>query len=249
MKRIFTILVCTFFAFSSFSSFAAAINAGRLTITGARNTTLSIIVDDRRYDRVTGAITLDDLSAGYHQVKVYEEKNLKRNGRRQDRARFIYSSRILIKPYHHVSIAVRPSGEVDIMEQQISQRGRDDRNGRPGYGDRDDRWNDGRPGSGRPGYQPMSDRMLQSAKEAIRREAFDKDKAIMAKQIISNNTLYTGQVKEIMQLFSFDDSKLDFAKYAYARTADKNNYFELYEMFAFRKNKEELMSYVQSSRF
>lgn len=235
MKRIFTLLI---FTFLGFSSFAAAVNAGRLTITGARNITLSVIVDDRLYERVTGAITLDDLAAGYHQVKVYEVKSHNRNSRRGDRPKMIYSSRILIKPYHHVSLAIRALGQVDIVEQQISQRGRDR------YPHNDGRWNEGRPGNS---YQPMSERMLQSAKQAIRSEAFDKDKANMAKQIISNSVLHTSQVKEIMELFSFDDSKLDFAKYAYTRTADKNNYFTLYDMFAFRKNKEELMNYISQS--
>ena len=94
----------------------------------------------------------------------------------------------------------------------------------------------------------MNDRMLQSAKETIRRESFDKDKATMAKQIISNNTLYASQVKEIMQLFAFDDAKLDFAKFAYSRTTDRNNYFIVYDMFSFRTNKENLMNYIQNFR-
>ena len=246
MKRIFTILICTFLASSSF---AAAINAGRLSITGTGNSALSVVVDDRQYERITGTITLDDLSSGYHQVKVYEVKNNKRNSRRPDRGRLVYSSRLLIKPYYHVNLTVRPSGEVNIFEEQINQRGRDPRNGgwngRPGDG-RDNHPN--YPGNGGNYYQPMTDRMLQSAKETIRRESFDKDKAAMAKQIISNNTLYASQVKEIMQLFAFDDAKLDFAKFAYSRTTDRNNYFIIYDMFAFRTNKENLMNYVQNYR-
>jgi len=94
----------------------------------------------------------------------------------------------------------------------------------------------------------MSERMMQSAKEAIRREPFDKDKANLAKQIVSNNSLYTSQVRELMQTFSFDDAKLDFAKYAYARTTDRNNYFTILDMFSFRNSKEEMSNFIQRNR-
>ena len=162
----------------------------------------------------------------------------------------------MLKPMHHLSIAISPSGKIKINEELMRRNGRnDDRDdwGRNNQG-RDNDWydnrnNDGRGNDGRGYNQPMSDRMFLAAKEAIRKEGFDKDKLAVAKQIISTNNIYSSQVKELLQLFSFDDYKLDFAKYAYARTIDRNNYFIVYDAFAFRKNKEELMSYIQNNRY
>ena len=72
---------------------------------------------------------------------------------------------------------------------------------------------------------------------------------MVAKQVVANNKFYSSQVKELVQLFSFDDAKLELAKFAYARTFDRNNYFILYDVFAFRRSKEELINYTQQNRF
>ncbi len=41
------------------------------------------------------------------------------------------------------------------------------------------------------------------------------------------------QVKEIMGVFSFENTKLDFAKAAYSYVYDKQNYYELSDAFSF----------------
>jgi hypothetical protein len=278
------------FSFFLVLSTFAAINPSRLSITSYTNTLISVEVDGNRYERLPGSLVLNDLPSGYHRVKVFEVRSERRGFRRVESFNLIYASSLMLKPMHHLSIAITPSGKIKVSEEVMRRNGRgdgrnDDRDdyGRNNQG-RDNDWydnrnndgrgndgrgndgrgndargndvrgnngrdNDGRGNDGRGYNQPMSDRMFLSAKDAIRKESFDKDKLAVAKQIMSNNTLYSGQVKEMLQLFSFDDSKLDFAKYAYARTADRNNYFVVYDAFSFRKNKEELMSYIQNNRY
>lgn len=260
MKRIITLMFSFFLVLSTF----AAINPSILSITCYGNVTLLVEVDGNRYNRVPGSLVIDDLSSGYHNVKVYEVRIERRGFRKVEAYNLIYASSLMLKPMHHLNIAVNPSGKIKISEEMMRRGGRgngrnydrDDR-GRNNP-DRDNDWydnrNDGRGDYGREndgrGYnQPMSDRMFLSAKEMIRREGFDMDKVTVARQILSNNLLYSSQVKEMIQLFSFDDYKLDFAKYAYSRTLDKNNFFIIYDAFAFRKNREELMNYVQRYRY
>jgi hypothetical protein len=251
MKRIFTLMFSFFLVVSAF----AAVNPSRLTIISRGNTTISVEVDGNRYDRVTSALVLDDLSSGYHNIKVYELRIERRGFRKVEAYNLIYSSSLMLKPMHHMSIAIDPSGKIKITEEMMRRNGRgngrnDDWNDRghnnPG---RNNDWYDGRYNDGRGYNQPMSDRMFLSAKESIRKEGFDRDKLTLAKQIIGNNMLYSSQVKDMMQLFSFDDYRLDFAKYAYARTIDRNNYFIVNDGFSFRKSKEELMNYIQNNRF
>jgi hypothetical protein len=241
MRSIITLM----FSFIVFAA-TAAMNPSRLSVTSFSNAALSVEVDGNRYDRVPGSLVINDLASGYHKIKVYEVRIERRGFRKFEAMNLIYSSSLLLKPHHHLNIAISPSGKIKISEEMMRRYDRDDRgrnNPRNSHHPYEDKYSDGRRYS-----QPMSDRMFMSAKETIRRESFDKDKLMIAKQIVANNSFYSSQVKELVQLFSFDDAKLDLAKFAYARTLDRNNYFILYDAFAFRRSKEELVNYTQQNR-
>ena len=51
---------------------------------------------------------------------------------------------------------------------------------------------------------------------------------------------------QIANLFSFDDNKLEFAKFAYDYCIEPRNYFKLNGIFSFSSNADELSDYVQS---
>ena len=71
----------------------------------------------------------------------------------------------------------------------------------------------------------MGNSDYQQAKSTLTSISFDDTRLSTAKQIISANCLNANQVMDIMKLFSFEESKLDFAKFAYSYCVDTNNYF------------------------
>ncbi|MDI6833444.1 MAG: DUF4476 domain-containing protein, partial [Bacteroidales bacterium] len=93
-------------------------------------------------------------------------------------------------------------------------------------------------------YQPMSPEDFASAKASISSKSFEDSKLTLAKQIAASNHLTSKQVKEIMQLFNFEDSKLDFAKYAYKFVYDPNNYYIVNDVFKFSSSIEELNEFI-----
>ena len=106
-----------------------------------------------------------------------------------------------------------------------------------------------------PGYNgpfgcpvPMSRGDFDSMKGSISSKSFEDSKLTMAKQVINSNCLLSGQVKEILQLFTYEDSKLDFAKYAYGRTYDIGNYYKVNDAFTFESSIDELNSYISAYR-
>ncbi|MCF8373738.1 MAG: DUF4476 domain-containing protein [Bacteroidales bacterium] len=106
-----------------------------------------------------------------------------------------------------------------------------------------------------PGYNgpygcpyPMDPGSFQSAKSSIQSKSFEDSKMTLAKQIIRSNCLSVAQVKEIMLLFSFEDTRLDFAKFAYRYTCDIGNYFMVNDAFTFESTIEELDEYIQQQR-
>ena len=95
---------------------------------------------------------------------------------------------------------------------------------------------------------PMSSTDFLDAKKTINESSFDETKLSTAKSIISSNCVTVDQVIAICNLFSFEDKKLEFAKFAYGRTTDPRNYFKVANVFNFSDSKEELSEYIQNQR-
>lgn len=91
---------------------------------------------------------------------------------------------------------------------------------------------------------PMSFADFQSVKQSISAKSFEDSKLTIAKQVLASNCLTCKQVKEIMLLFTFEETRLDFAKFAYGRTFDIGNYFKLNDAFTFESSIDELNQYI-----
>jgi hypothetical protein len=94
----------------------------------------------------------------------------------------------------------------------------------------------------------MNSANFEEAKRTVAKNGFDETRLSTAKQIASSNCLNTNQIASLLKIFSFEESKLDFAKYAYDYCTDRNNYFKVSNSFSFESSKTELNSYVQGMR-
>lgn len=101
-------------------------------------------------------------------------------------------------------------------------------------------------GSGGGCAYPMVHDDFESAKNSISQKDFEDTKLSLAKQIAGSNCLYSGQIRSIMQLFSFENSKLDFAKFAYSHCYDKSNYYKVNDAFTFDNSSKELNDYISN---
>jgi hypothetical protein len=102
-----------------------------------------------------------------------------------------------------------------------------------------------------PGYNgrtgcnyPMSEERFAETKESISGKDFEDTKLTIAKQVMNSNCLLTSQVKQIMRLFEFESTRLDFAKEAYGHTYDIDNYYMLNDAFNFESSVTELNNYI-----
>ena len=71
---------------------------------------------------------------------------------------------------------------------------------------------------------------------SLRYYPFDREKLAYAKSAISGKVLYTSDVISILNEFTFDNAKLDFAEFAYQFTADKENFYRVKKTFTFRSS-------------
>jgi len=93
---------------------------------------------------------------------------------------------------------------------------------------------------------PMSTIDFRDAKSSIESKDFEDSKLSMAKQITKNECLETSQVKKIMQMFNFEDTRLKYAKYAYDYVHDPKKYYKVNDAFEYEMTMEELNEYIDS---
>ena len=98
------------------------------------------------------------------------------------------------------------------------------------------------------GPMPMDSKTFSDAKRAIAGTAWDDTRLSTAKTILNSNYVTTQQVIEICRIFSWDENKLEFAKYAFKKTVDNNNYFKVNAVFSWDDSKTALNNYVNENR-
>jgi len=99
------------------------------------------------------------------------------------------------------------------------------------------------------GYnRAMSDIDFSRVMESIQKEWFEGNKQKSASQIISTNFLTASQVKQMLQLFSFENTKLELAKQAYPKTVDQRNFHIVNDVFSYSSSKDELNRYIRNVR-
>ena len=72
----------------------------------------------------------------------------------------------------------------------------------------------------------MDQASLNTAKNSINSKSFEDSKLTLAKQVAKSNCMTAAQIKEVMGLFSFEETKLEFAKYAYDFCFNQGNYYD-----------------------
>lgn len=94
----------------------------------------------------------------------------------------------------------------------------------------------------------MDARTFADARQSINNSSFDDTKLSTARTILSSNFVTTDQVMEICNLFSFESNKMTFAKFAYSRVVDPQNYYRVGQVFSFDSNKKALNDFISRGR-
>jgi hypothetical protein len=91
---------------------------------------------------------------------------------------------------------------------------------------------------------PVGGTDFNNMKSSLEKQSFEDTKLKMAKDIMRRNCYSSGQIKELMGLFSFEENKLELAKYGYDFCTDKNNYYMLNDAFSFSSSVDELTEFL-----
>jgi Domain of unknown function (DUF4476) len=262
MKKIFTLLTSLILGMAVFA--ADARPKSTLTIKSVDKADLKVVVDGRRFEPNHNSIKIQGLDAGYHQVKIYKEKNMGLFTIFGKRYEVVFNSSITTKPRTDVTISIDRFNRTTVSNDWGNDnKGRYDHDNKgwstPGqknwddeddfdfnrgnnYGDYNDR--DSRYSSD----ASMNDREFRQVLESIQKEWLESNKLKSATHIVTSNRLTSAQVKQMLILFSFENNKLELAKSAYANTVDKRNYTMVYDAFSFNSSKDELAHFIRNFR-
>jgi hypothetical protein len=227
MRSVFTLTISLFF---SISLFANAGN-GKLSVATAGNMPVKIVIEGNMYyDRQASGneVMLSDIRPGYHNIKVYKQSS--RGRRKNNSTQMIYEGNIYIKPEYHVDVYINRFGKAFIDEKLLSRY----------YGNSGDEYG---------GYHTaMDNASFEQLKRTLANQSFDNTRMNIARQAIAQNYFTSRQVRELVDLFSFETSKLDIAKYSYANTIDRNNYYLISDALNYSSSRDELSRFIQSAQ-
>lgn len=82
-------------------------------------------------------------------------------------------------------------------------------------------------------------------KQSVESKPFSDTKMSTAKVAIKNSCLSANQIIEICKLFSMDEDKLAFAKYAYDYCIDKANYYQIGDIFSFSSTTDDFNEFLE----
>lgn len=90
----------------------------------------------------------------------------------------------------------------------------------------------------------MSPQDVDGLVSALHRQSFDKDRLPIARQALSETSIQAQDLTRLMKELSFEDSKLELAKYGSARVTDRQNLYRLNEGFTFSSSAGKLQDYL-----
>jgi len=93
-------------------------------------------------------------------------------------------------------------------------------------------------------YKVMKKDDFKDLKSTINNRNFESYNTSIVKTAIDNNFFTSEQVLELMRYFTFEDTKLEIAKYSYKKVCDPGNFFKVYDAFDFESSVTELKNYI-----
>lgn len=217
--------------------FAGAFNhQSELTISAMGRNQVSVSLDDSPFGSYGTSVDVSDLEPGYHYLVVYKREPL-RIGHGTHHTKFV--DKVVYNGYIEIPSASRVTGIADNYNRlNISIQ--------PLYANHfyNNNYFDNVSMVIPVGMSPGA---FAELKNVITNRWFDSGKLQVAMQAIAANPVTSVQLAELMQMLSFDSSRLELAKAGYASVIDRQNFFLVNNAFTFESSIDELQRFIRNS--
>lgn len=86
---------------------------------------------------------------------------------------------------------------------------------------------------------------VEQEKKKINAKATDTDKLAAAKESFKSTTLTTTDVMAVMDCFAFENTRVEFAEWAYYKTSDKGNFKQVKQKLTMKEYREEIDKFLK----
>lgn len=243
MKR----MIFTFLMLLPFVAAIANPQPSTLTLSMSNNEAFTLTFDNSIFDTPSNIYNINNVQPGDHFVKIVKMPASNPGGP-CGLPLVVYSGYINIPAGSQVNAMISGINQVAMNIQPLySAYGS---TGCNNSGHHNDHCNNGYSngtghcgtGMSYPSY--MSDHDFNSLKNSVSSKSFDSSRLTVAKQGIKGSKLSSRQVAELMDILTFESTKLELAKYAYSFVADKQNYYLVNDSFTFSSSISELDRYI-----
>src|SRR5258705_4476787 len=219
------------------AGFAGAFNhQSELTISAMGRNQVSVSLDNSPFGSYGTAVDVSDLEPGYHFLVVYKKEPV-RAGNSFQYKKFV--EKVVYNGYIEIPAASRVMGIADNYDRlNISIQ--------PLYANHlyNNNCYDNVSMVIPAGMSPAA---FAELKNVIANRWFDSGKLQVAMQAIAANPVTSAQLAELMQMLSFDSSRLELAKAGYAYVIDRQNFFLVNNAFSFESSIDELQRFIRNS--
>jgi len=203
---------------------------------------IQVQIAQRFYPEVARSITVSNIVAGRHRIKVF-------NGgqRAASRRRPLYEGSFTVDPgtYNEIRIDSR-KGTARINSHALSNRNTEEVH-YPNDPINKEKYDERRRTDRYPNNRRLSEEDMITLKGSAEDRITDTDKLKLLQSALDKKIVTSNQVRTILGYLNFESSKLEFAKWAYTRVSDKGDYWKLDSEFTFSSTKEEFSDFLKKA--
>ncbi|WP_083937790.1 DUF4476 domain-containing protein [Hymenobacter aerophilus] len=108
------------------------------------------------------------------------------------------------------------------------------------------------PGYPAPGYPAPFHRLapaeVESLLQAVRQRPFDDARMALMRDALHETVIESQDARRLIKSLSFDENRIETAKYLYSHIADRHNFYLVYDALVFPSSIREVQEYVDSVR-
>ncbi len=227
-----------------------------LVLTNTEGSPFYVIFDGEIFDAEGAVLTLYQVSPGRHSLDVYRYIRDPR-GFYTRYVELVFRGHIQIGNRMRVEARLREDGRLSVVRRvPLAPPHSGPRSGHNSHGSSggSSGYNSSHGSGGSGGHNAhhspsvLSPQEFSSLLRAISDASFEQTRLMIAKEAIAPRHITSAQVAQIMRRFSFEATRLEFAKWAYTRTIDKQNYSQVHSALSFDSSRRELSRYISALR-
>jgi hypothetical protein len=239
--------------------------SGILRVRLSDNYPITIALDGRYFEKHGPSLTIGDLPPGRHYLKIY---TFTPDGEGEARAHLVFEGRVKVFRDAITNLIFNATtGDMNISEgnddsfnepepekvrgRKIMPEGPAIANVQPDTAVRTVEPKENKaapPDLSKPPYPKLVKNDLDKLGNKVNAKVTDTDKLKELQSGLAKKALSTKQLKIVLTWLTFESSRVEFAKWAYSHTIDKQNFRDIVSSLKYQESKDELNGYINSAK-